>query len=149
MSIFIKPGLIVAVYVYNLQITGSSLTEIHAIKRALSERFHMSNLRPCQCYLGMTVTRNCKNQILSLGQRAYLEKILHDHKMTDCKAAPTPMETQHLEESPPDYQPTAEFCLQYQSAVDSLMYVMLGTCPDLACAVSVVRRYASRPNNSH
>lgn len=109
----------------------------------------MSNLRPCQCYLGMTVTRNCKNQILSLGQRAYLEKILHDHKMTDCKAAPTPMETQHLEESPPDYQPTAEFCLQYQSAVDSLMYVMLGTCPDLACAVSVVRRYASRPNNSH
>ena len=29
------------------------------------------------------------------------------------------------------------------------MYAMLGTRPDLAYAVSVVSRYASRPNNSH
>lgn len=97
----------------------------------------------------MTVTRDRKNRILRLGQRAYLEKILRDHKMTDCKAAPNPMETQHLEDSPPDYQPTAGFRLQYQSAVGSLMYAMLGTRPDLAYAVSVVSRYASRPNNSH
>ena len=93
--------------------------------------------------------RDRKNRVLRLGQRAYLEKILRDHKMTDCKAAPTPMETQHLELSPPDYEPTTEFCLQYQSAVGSLMYAMLGTWPDLAYAVSVVSRYASRPNNSH
>lgn len=109
----------------------------------------MSDLGPCPYYLGMTVTRNCKNRILRLGQRAYLEKMLRNHKMTDCKAAPTPMETQHLEESPPNYQPTTEFRLQYQSAVGFLMYSMLGTRLDLAYAVSVVSRYASRPNNSH
>lgn len=133
----------------DLQITGSSLAEIHAIKQALSERFHMSDLRPCQYYLGMTVTHNRKNRILRLGQRAYLEKILRDHKMIDCKAAPTPMETQHLEDSPPDYQPTAEFCLQYQSAIGSVMYAILETRPDLAYAVFVLSRYASRPNNSY
>ena len=149
LSVFVKPGLIVAVYVDDLQITGSSLAEIHAVKQALSERFHMSDLGPCQYYLGMTVTRDRNNRILRLGQRAYLEKILRDHKMTDCKAAPTLMETQHLEDSPPDYQPTEDFRLQYQSAVGSLMYAMLGTRPDLAYAVSIVSRYASRPNNSH
>ena len=84
-----------------------------------------------------------------MGQRAYLETILRDHKMTDCKAAPTPIETQHIEVSPPNYEPTTEFRLQYQSAVGSLMYAILGTRPDLAYAVSVVSRYASRPNNSH
>ncbi len=69
--------------------------------------------------------------------------------MTDCKPAPTPMETQHLEDSPPDYQPTAHFRLKYQSAVGSLIYAMLGACPDLAYAVSIVSRDASRPNNFH
>lgn len=143
LSIFVKPGLIVAVYVYNLQITGSSLAEIHAVKQALSERFHMSDLGPCQYYLGMTVTCNHKNRILRLGQQAYLEKILRNHKMTDCKAALTLIETQNLEDSPPDYQPCKDFCLQYQSAFDSLMYAILGTRPDLAYAISIVSQYAS------
>ncbi len=149
LSVFVKPGLIFAVYMDDLQITGSSLVEIHAIKQALSEQFHMSDRGPCQYYLGITVTRDCKNRILRLGQRAHLVKILRDHKMTDCKAAPTPMETQHLEEFSTDYQSTTEFCLEYQTAVSSLIYVMLGTCSDLAYAVPVVSRYVSRPNNSH
>ncbi len=134
-----KQGLIDAVYVDDLQITGSSLAEIYAVKQALSERFHMLDFGPCQYYIGMTVTRDRKNRILRLGQRAYLGMILRDHKMTDCKPAPTPIETQHLEDSPPDYQPTADFRLQYQSAVDSLMYAMLKTRPDLAYAVSIDR----------
>ncbi len=133
----------------NIKITRFSLVEIHAIKQALGERFHMSDLGRCQYYWDMTVNRDRKNRILRLGQRAYLEKILRDHKMTDCKAAPTPMETQYTEESSSDYQPTTEFCSQYQSAVGSLMCAMLGTCPDLAYAVSMKSRYASWPNNSH
>ena len=44
LSVFVKPGLIVAVYADDLQITGSSLAEIQAMKKALSERFHMSDL---------------------------------------------------------------------------------------------------------
>lgn len=62
LSVFVKPSLIVAVYVDDLQITGSSLAEIHAVKQALSERFHMSDLGPCQYYLGMTVTRDRKSR---------------------------------------------------------------------------------------
>ncbi len=108
----VKPGLIFAAYLNDLQITGSSLVEINAIRQALSERFHMPDLGRLQYYLGMTVTRDRKNRILRLSQRAYLEKILRDHKMTDCKAAPTPIKTHHLEESPPDYYPTTEFRLQ-------------------------------------
>ena len=71
----------------------------------------MSDFGPCQSYLGLTVTCDRKNRILRLGQQAYFEKILHDHKRTDCKATPTPMETQHLVELPPDYQSTTEFRL--------------------------------------
>lgn len=48
-----------------------------------------------------------------------------------------------------DYQATNSFQTQYQSAVGSLIYAMLGTRPDLAFSVFVVSQYASNPNPSH
>lgn len=44
----------------------------------------------------------------------------------------------YLTSSAQDYKASNAFCLQYQSAVGSLIYAMLGTRPDLAFAVSVV-----------
>lgn len=54
-----------------------------------------------------------------------------------------------LTASSQDYQATDRFRTQYQSAVGSLMYAMLGTRPNLAFSVSVISRYASNPNPSH
>ncbi len=68
--------------------------------------------------------------------------------MWDCKPVATPMDSA-LVAAATDYQCTSEFRLQYQSAVGSLMYAMLGTRPDLAFAVSVISRYASNPNFLH
>ena len=48
-----------------------------------------------------------------------------------------------------DFVATDDSHHSYQSAVDSLMYTMLGTRPDIAFAVSVVSRYASDPDESH
>ena len=56
LCVFVKPGLIVAVYVDDLQIIKSSLAEIEAVKKALSKQFYMSDVGPRQYYLGMTVT---------------------------------------------------------------------------------------------
>ncbi len=69
--------------------------------------------------------------------------------MMDCKPARTPIETQHLKVASADYQPEEQFGTRHKSAVALLMYARLGTRPDLAFAVSVVRRYSSRPNDSH
>ena len=48
-----------------------------------------------------------------------------------------------------NYIPTQEFLKRYQSAVGSLMYAMLGTRPDIAYAVLVVSRFASKPMDQH
>ena len=37
----------------------------------------------------------------------------------------------------------------YSSAMGSLMYAMVCSCPDLAYAVSAVSRYMEKPNNEH
>ena len=86
----------------------------------------MSDLGLVSFYLGMAVIRDRANRILRLGQQAYLEKILQDHGMWDCKASAVPMDSV-LTASSQDYQATDSFQTQYQSAVGSLMYAMLGT----------------------
>jgi hypothetical protein len=40
-------------------------------------------------------------------------------------------------------------CVPYVSAVDSLMYAMVYTRPDIAHAVGVLRRYMSKPSKEH
>src|SRR5882757_5522403 len=41
------------------------------------------------------------------------------------------------------------FITQYQSLVGSLMYAMLGTCPDLSFAVTKLSQFGSNPTDQH
>lgn len=65
----------------------------------------MSDLGPVLFYLGMAVTRDRATQIFCLGQQAYLENILQDHGMWDCKAVAVLIDGV-LSASPQDYQAT-------------------------------------------
>ncbi|GAA5881354.1 hypothetical protein JCM3774_002883 [Rhodotorula dairenensis] len=47
-----------------------------------------------------------------------------------------------------DHQPTPAYRSRYLQAVNSLMYAMLGTRPDLCYAMGVLGRHAARPDNS-
>jgi hypothetical protein len=49
----------------------------------------------------------------------------------------------------PGQEADPKFRKQYQSAIGSLMYAMLGTQPDLAFAMSVILRFSSNPTNAH
>jgi hypothetical protein len=99
----------------------------------------------------MTVTRDRVKRTVTLGQKAYLEKVLEQFGMLDCKPTVTPMETspKNMVPAETDYIATTELRSCYQSAVGSLMYAMLGTRPDIAYSVSVVSRYSSNPTEAH
>ena len=145
-----ETGTIVALYVDDVIVTGPSRPDIQRIKDALNTKFQMSDLGPCSYYLGMTVTRDRANRTLRLGQATYVERFLRQHGMWDTKPMSTPIETSsRLTPAEPDYLAPADFKKQYQSAVGSLMYAMLGTRPDIAFAVSVVSRYSSNPTPKH
>lgn len=149
-NVFSKHGTFLAIYVDDLIITGSSSNQITTLKHALSDRFHMANLGPCIYYLGMVISRDRPNRILALSQTAYIERVLKDHHMFDCKPMDTPMATDSsLHKAEDGYQASPELRHHYQSAVGSLMYIMLGTRPDIAYAISVVSRYGSNPTDEH
>lgn len=69
LSVFAKKGVIIAIYVDDLLLTGSSMDEINKLKLALSQKFHMTDLGLCSYYLGMAVTRDRQNRTLRLSQR--------------------------------------------------------------------------------
>ena len=143
-------GTLIALYVDDILITGPSREDISKVKAALNAKFRMTDLGPCAYYLGMTVTRDRPNRILRLGQAAYVERVIKQFDMWEAAPKLTPMVTSSkLVPAEDDYTPPREFLKRYQSAVGSLMYAMLGTRPDIAYAVSVVSRFASKPTDQH
>jgi hypothetical protein len=99
----------------------------------------------------MEVIRDRPRRTLRLSQEAYLRKVLEDHDIENCATVvSTPMETSvKLMPAEPDYECPSSLRREYQSAVGSLIYAMLGTRPDLAFAVLVVSRFASNPTTTH
>ncbi len=89
LGVYVKPEVIIGIDVDDLLITGSFSTEIEALKQAFNKRFYMLDLRPSKHYFGITITCNKKNQPLRPGQRTYLKRISHNHKMTDCNTSLT------------------------------------------------------------
>jgi transposase InsO family protein len=148
-SVFVKNSTYIAVYVDDLLLVGPNKVDIQLIKSQLSQRFKMTDMGPIAYYLGMTVSRDRQNRILRLGQRSYLTEGIKTMGLWNSSQQKTPVNTGHLEPAGEGYCAEPEFKTQYQSAVGTLMYAMLGTRPDIAYAVSSVSRYAANPTKAH
>lgn len=145
-----KEGTIVALYVDDVLITGRNKSAIRRIKDGLNAKFHMSDLGPCAYYLGMTIKRDRRAGIIRLGQEAYITRFLNHFNCWNLNPASTPLETSRkLQPAEEGYEAPRKLREDYQSAVGSLMYAMLGTRPDIAYAVSLVSRYSANPTPAH
>ena len=99
-------------------------------------------------YLGMHITHDCKKWTLTLDQCVYAEKVLKQFGMQNAKPAWTLL--------PLGYNPkiseieaTLVLCSQYQSVIGSLLYIMLGTRPDLAFTVICMSQFCANPSQEH
>lgn len=146
-SVYHRPyqKIVSANYVDDVLIASSSRHEIFRAKSILRSNFRMVELGPCTFCLGMTVTRDWSQRKLQPSQPAYLEPVLKERGVWECKPVVVPMDT-HLSVTETGYEATNAFRTQNQSAVGSLMYTMLGTRPDIAYSVSVVSCYSSNPD---
>ena len=140
-SVFInkKTELIVPVYVDDLLIIESRESkQIAFLKRALSQRFKMTDLDSCHHYLDMKVTRDRDNHTLSISQSFYVQKVLNRFEMKNCKAAPTPMNIDIKLES--NKNATIAEVKLYQAMIDSLMYLIYQTRSDICFSVMCLSR---------
>jgi len=97
-------------------------------------------------FLKMRITRN--GQRIALDQTAYLNDVLERYGMKNAKFVNTPL--------PEGWRPVpnagtsdSKFRQHYQSIIGSLLYLMLGTRPDIAFAVIKLAQFASNPSDDH
>jgi hypothetical protein len=114
----------------------------------MTQKFEMADLGEVSFYLGMKVERDRASRTLKLSQEHYTKDILERFGMADAKPVSTPMEVKtkllkwEKEVAPADRH-------EYQRLVGSLMYLMLGTRPDIAFAVGALSRHMANPGPQH
>jgi hypothetical protein len=68
--------------------------------------------------------------------------------MTNVRVTVTPLPVGYI--SIPNADPyNADICYQFQQVIGLLLYIMLGTCPDIAYTVMKLSQYATNPSKDH
>jgi hypothetical protein len=96
----------------------------------------------------MHITRDRKKRTITLDQCAYADKVLKRFKLQSAKPARTPLPTSY-NPTISDIEATSELHSQYQSVIGSLLYIMLGTRPDLAFTVIHMSQFCANVSQEH
>ena len=109
----------------------------------------MTNLGECQYYLDIIITRDRANRILRLGQIGYIQKFITEYDIWEFKEIPIPISTKKYQAAKKNFQVTKASRIAYQSAIELLIYIILGTRSNIAYIILVISQYDSNSNKSH
>ena len=126
------------------------LRDIGWAKKELGVRFEMRDLGNLTIFIRVQVSRDPIRRMLKISQESYMSRVLENHGMGWCAAVTTPVEAEvRLLKSEEGFVSDPENRKAYKSAVGSLMYAMLGGCPDISFVVGLVSHFCTDPNSEH
>ena len=134
-------------------IVSNSKSKLAEIKLGLAQYFKVKDLGDVKFLLGIEVSRDRQAGVVELSQQAYIEQLLERFNLQDVKPANTPLSpgirlTQ--DDCPITDEEKADMAnVPYASLVGALMYVAIGTRPDIAFAVGALSRFLSNPGRRH
>lgn len=80
----------ILVYVDDLLVGGNDMQCINETKEFMPSQFYMNDLEEQRYFLGVEINKSDEGYFLS--QRKYLQDVLKQYKMTDCKLLKLPMD---------------------------------------------------------
>ncbi|PIL36305.1 hypothetical protein GSI_01968 [Ganoderma sinense ZZ0214-1] len=137
---------VVIVYVDDALFCGRDKKLVALLKARFMKKWECRDLGDAKEFLRMRITRIGRK--IFLDQRTYLEKVLDRCGMTNARPALTPLPAGYIP-APNTGQATPELRSRYQKVIGSLLYLMLGTRPDLAFAVTKLAQHAANPTEDH
>jgi hypothetical protein len=139
-------SIIAIVYVDNVLFLGPNKKDLLHVKGEFMKKWECRDLGKAEEFLCMRI--QCKNGKIYLDQTAYLQKVLQCFKLQNANLAHTPL--------PEGYQPSPNMSpvdpslhSQFQQVIGSLLYIMLGTHPDIAFAMTKLSQHAANPSEDH
>ena len=138
--------LYVAVYVDDIMIFGPNTPFRTEVKTHLSSYFKCKDMGDAKFILGLEI--KYINKGIELSQDGYINRTLEKFGYSNCRPFATPLEdNKKLQNAEPGTE--IEQITDYQSLIGSLMYVVIGTRPDLTYAVTYLSYYSSRLCTEH
>uniref|UniRef100_H3GB73 Reverse transcriptase Ty1/copia-type domain-containing protein n=1 Tax=Phytophthora ramorum TaxID=164328 RepID=H3GB73_PHYRM len=143
----------VALYINDFVLASSSDKILLDTKQALSKRFEMTDMGQLKYFLGMEIEQDVVTGKMSMRQTKFAKDIMQKFSMDKSNPVKTPQD--------PGLKLTKAMCeggckhdetmvnVPYRNAVGCLMYLMVGTRPDLAAAVGVLSQFAADPCPTH
>lgn len=98
-----------------------------------------------ECFLGLEIKK--QENGLKISQQGYATRILERFRFLDCKAVSTPLLKNSEISTAGKESETTSF--PYRQAIGALMYLMLGTRPDLAFSIGFLSRTLENPTNEN
>ncbi|XP_068142548.1 uncharacterized protein [Drosophila tropicalis] len=96
----------------------------------------------------MEIERDGKTGNVSIGHKQYIEGLLHEYGMQDCKPNATPLEVGFQTKCDSDDCGQVDKT-RYQSLIGSLLYLALTTRPDIIHSVAKLAQRNSDPHKEH
>ena len=144
---------IIATYVDDMTIITPTKPQMVKVKKMLQSKFEVKDLREIHHILGWKIRRNRKERTIEISQKKYIEKILEKFKFTDCHGTKIPIDPGFKLSKEMEYNTDQEKLFMrnkpYRAIVGSLMYLAVGTRPDLAYVTHELSKYITNPGPKH
>lgn len=137
----VKKNIYVILYVDDIVIICGDLNVLEKFKQTLAQKFQMRDLKEIRWFLGIRISKQSNK--VSLDQSAYINELLRKYNMQDCNSHQTPIPSNLNWEGLNSDEPCEYNC---QSLLDSFMYLMLCTRPDLSFAINIISRFVGKNN---
>lgn len=135
---------ILCIYVDDGMIFGNSDEIIDKIIEHLKQKFEIEVVEAV-CFLGIEIDRLDDGSIF-VHQAAYARKVIRKFNMENCNPVGVPSDTnQRLSQNDDSEQSN----FPYRQLVGSIMYLAMGTRPDISYAIGVASRYLEKPSSTH
>ena len=146
MFIHNKYNCYISLYVDNIAIYSADTHHLTAHIQDLKMAFEISDLGEASFLLGLHITYT--TEAIALTHELYIGTILSRFGMENSNTLSTPLPKgiiliKGTTEQPKDQVTT------YQSMIESLMYLVTGTRPELAYTISFLARFSSCPTEEH
>jgi hypothetical protein len=131
-------------YVDEILIFGTSLDVINEVKTFLCQSFDMKDMGEADVILNIKLIKG--ENVITLAQFHYVEKVLRRFGYKDSKPSPTPYDPSLVLQK---NKRIGRDQLRYSQMIGSLMYLASATRPDISFAVSKLSRFTSNLRDDH
>jgi Reverse transcriptase (RNA-dependent DNA polymerase) len=125
---------------------GKNKAQVNSKKKLFMDKWECRDLREVKEFLRVHILQKGKD--IYLDQRDYLDKVLECFSMTNAKSVPTPLPSNWVPQLNKG-KVSPELLKNYQSIIGLLLYLMIGTHPDIAFAVTKLAQFSANPSQEH